>query len=67
MSQWVYYRNKRIREITKGGLVMKAKEQILGFIQGWQMAIRHSGKNLDDNAIYQVLIAIESYIKYDEP
>lgn len=46
---------------------MKTIQQVLGFVQGWQLAIIKSdeGKLIDDNAVFQTLLTIESYIKDD--
>lgn len=46
---------------------MKTVQQILGFVQGWQQAIRCDEKKLnDDNYVYQALITIEQYILNEE-
>ena len=39
---------------------MKTVQQVLGFVQGWQVAIRDEEKKDD---VYQALITIENYIK----
>ena len=45
---------------------MKTIQQVLGFVQGWQLAIKSDeGKLNDDNAVFQALLIIESYIKDD--
>lgn len=45
---------------------MKTTQQVLGFVQGWQYAIRSDDeKSNDDNQVYQALMAIEKYIKED--
>ena len=45
---------------------MKTIQQVLGFVQGWQLAIKSDeAEQNDDNDIYQTLLTIESYIKED--
>ncbi len=43
---------------------MKTIQQVLGFVQGWQLAIRSNEEEQnDDNNVYQALLTIENYIK----
>jgi hypothetical protein len=45
---------------------MKTIQQVLGFVQGWQLAIKsNEAEQNDDNAVFQALLTIESYIKDD--
>lgn len=45
---------------------MKTIQQVLGFVQGWQLAIKSDeGKLNDDNAVFKALLTIENYIKDD--
>lgn len=45
---------------------MKTIQQVLGFVQGWQCAIRCDKEKIDDNnEVYQTLLTIEQYIKED--
>lgn len=45
---------------------MKTIQQVLGFVQGWQEAIRCDGENdNNENSVYQTLSTLENYIKED--